>query len=683
MENLSEKLMGQRQIAPTTSSFSAITGQSATVAVPLPVSNARLRIGLWPIQSSYKPEAVMGIGALLGFLLERWQSIRVYRLLAKFDQGDLPEWDISQSSFSVDDWHPDGLDENVALWGTLEEKEGQLELKLEFESDLDEHEAVYAESLQAKNLAELVSELPKLAVKIADKLDAGEVNPILPEYPAAVWDESAIQNLLKALFHWELALFYALAGKSWDEASQIDQYQGLITIASPLPGVGGWIVANAAARLILPLYSPLGEAFAKHLEKHAGEFKGDSVYQMRMAVALFRAGYGLRAYDLLEADVETHPESSLSWLTLAELYLQGNELGAAIDAYQRGIESEATTPALYSRYGDILVALDASGVILSSGTRRNSPSGRSFFEGFTLIDPDDVKYDRLKWEAVEAYQASLEIEANQPQTLSQLLLQLSDLRDEAFWDNFGRLIEVDKQGEYLRSVVDTFYNFDDIAAGIAILKEAARKYPDRVDVRLGLASAYLLDEQSEAARQELKIVQKQPVDTQTRAEIERLMLSVDDPEFEARVGDMTQIIDARNKLDADDVEYLEAVLEKAPLFTTGYLLLANAYLAWDETSDALDVLLDGQKQLPDDPDIAALLARVLWREGESQLALDCLNKGLIKNSEHVPLLALTGQFLFEDGQRDEARVFLSRAEAINPRHPVLVQVRLAISNQLE
>jgi tetratricopeptide (TPR) repeat protein len=160
------------------------------------------------------------------------------------------------------------------------------------------------------------------------------------------------------------------------------------------------------------------------------------------------------------------------------------------------------------------------------------------------------------------------------------------------------------------------------------------------------------------------------------------MLSVDDPEFEARFGEIRDRIGAGHALSAADVEYLEDELEKAPNFAACYTLLASAYLAWDENDDALEVLLDGQKRFPENPDVLALLGRVLWDSGEKELALDYLNKGLKTNPNHVPLLITTGRYLFDDGHDEEARLFLTRAEALDPRHPMLIAVREHIARSL-
>jgi tetratricopeptide (TPR) repeat protein len=105
-------------------------------------------------------------------------------------------------------------------------------------------------------------------------------------------------------------------------------------------------------------------------------------------------------------------------------------------------------------------------------------------------------------------------------------------------------------------------------------------------------------------------------------------------------------------------------------------------LSWDDTDAALETLLDGQKQLPTNPDILFTLGRALWVVGEEDLAFDYLNKGLEANPGHVPLLVLTGRYLFDTGQEEEAKEFLSRGEAIDPRNPLLNETRVYIARQV-
>jgi hypothetical protein len=73
---------------------------------------------------------------------------------------------------------------------------------------------------------------------------------------------------------------------------------------------------------------------------------------------------------------------------------------------------------------------------------------------------------------------------------------------------------------------------------------------------------------------------------------------------------------------------------------------------------------------------------MLWDSGEHELAFSYLNKGVAKNPNYVPLLALTGRYLFEDGQQDAAKAYLSRAELITPNDPVLIAARTHIARLL-
>ena len=136
------------------------------------------------------------------------------------------------------------------------------------------------------------------------------------------------------------------------------------------------------------------------------------------------------------------------------------------------------------------------------------------------------------------------------------------------------------------------------------------------------------------------------------------------------------------EVDVEDVEYLERVLERVPSFAEVYVLVAKAYLIWGESSTALETLLDGHKNAPDDPEIIALLSETLWESGEEDLALSYLNKGINNNPTNVPLLALAGQYLFDDGQEEAAKAYLLRAEMISPRDPTLIRVRQYIGRIL-
>lgn len=214
---------------------------------------------------------------------------------------------------------------------------------------------------------------------------------------------------------------------------------------------------------------------------------------------------------------------------------------------------------------------------------------------------------------------------------------------------------------------------------IRMLQAAIGRGENRHDLYINLAAAYLVADDRKQARIALEKARALTTSESVQAETDRLMLAAEDANFEAHLGEITDLISAGRNLSIKDVDFLEATLESAPRFGEVYVLLAKAYQVWGEPEAVLETLLDGQKNLPDDPDVLEMLARTLWATGEHKLAFDSLNKGLAKNPHHIPLLSLTGRYLFENGQEDAARAFLARAETIAPHHPALNDTRAYIA----
>jgi tetratricopeptide (TPR) repeat protein len=681
MLNLATKLKGFHKNSSTQSS-SAIFGEVSPGSRLSKSERPRLRIGLWPIRSESEPLIAMGLGMLLGFLLERWPSAQVYRLPAQVEADPQDyDWTGEKSQFGVDDWELDGLDENTAIWGAFVYDESRYTLTLEIENDLAD-DAGKAQTWEVESLTEMVNLLPQIAETIAAYLGAGDIDSTSPIFQNGEWNEVSLKQILKASFDWELNLFLNLWGKTWINEQILDDYQKLSALGQSLNnGLGDWIVSKAAARVLSPLYPFLDSntPLLEYVENISLEPVTGWIYRHTIALALYRAGYSARAFDLLELNVEQFPDNLVSWLTLVELYWQAGEIGAALNSSQRAIQIGSISELMYIRYAEMLLTLDASNLIISIGAQRRSSTGRIFTEDFTLIDTDRIREKRLIHEAVNAYHEALQIEPENVETLSNLLIQLIDLQEPSLWSQFEKLVELDQEGSHIRNIIEAMSGLEEIEPAIKTLSVFVEKHPNQVQARLSLASAYILNELTDKARVELEIAQKLSDSKHIKSEIERLLLSVDDPDFDTHLAEITDLLNAGNEITPEDVEFLELTVENAPTFAPGYILLANAYLNWDEITDALDTLLDGQRQLSDDPDISALLARVLWQEGEAQLAFDYLNKSLAKNPNHVPTLAIIGRFLFEDGQEDEARSFLARAEAIDPRNTSLSDARIYIA----
>jgi tetratricopeptide (TPR) repeat protein len=616
----------------------------------------------------------MGLMTALALLLERWPSVRVYRLFVKIEDRVLEnyQWSLADSQFDVDDWGIEGLNENVSIWGALSQVESRWSLRLEIENNLAvDDEANVVLVYDAKDLIALVNALPTVAADIADELGAtGLLLDIDVSTRVEEFSLPALERLLKTVFEWEARLMLHLAGQT-SVVSQIRQCldDALETALALNDPFAGWLAAAMTARTMLPGFGELAEVAAYSSRSLVASLAGFAPVASLIASALFSLGRVEAAVDLLEGSVDTYPDHVGAWLVLAEIQRAVGKFSEAQDAFLRAIEADAVAIPLLVRYADLLLDLVQNDERVTD---------------FILIDPAHVVHDRLLWEAIEAYQEALALDPDNAQILTQQLLRLIDANGEdRLWSGLEKLIVLDEEGDQVRSVIDALYNLDgDITPALTALETRLEAEPDNIAVMINLAAAYLIAEQGDDARHVLEDAAAQVDDVQLRADIDRLMLSARDAEFEAHFSELTQVVAAGNPLTTKDVTYLEDVIEAAPSFTDAYVLLARAYLIWEETVTATETLIDGLNAAPEDPEITALLARLLWDAEERALAFEYLNKAIDAHPTDVPLLALCGRLLFEDGQEDLARAYLLRAEAIAPFDPTLAETRVYIAGQV-
>lgn len=673
MRELAQKLMSL-QIRPASESAqlpTAIFGSAELMTRYLELNRPRLRVGVCPLRSEAAPEVAMGIAAVLAYLLENWEDVRVYRLFARLESPHSADsvWTMAQSQFTIDDWQMEGLDENAALWGTLAREGNSWMLRLEVESDQLEQEAPQVFTRSAGSIAEIVSALPELAAQVAAYLDAGSERPYAVRYDAVKTSDERITVLLKQLFQWELKLLLALWGTPWTPDEIRAAHKDALDSAREAGGAfGAWAASHVLGRALLPGFMPVGETLVPAVVDVLTAFGETLLPGMVLAPSLYALGYTKEAYELLEDVVEDYPDEARYWLLLADMYWQGRRMGDSLATFQRAIDYGILDLRLFMRYAELLTVLNYENWIL---------------EDFMLMNPEEVFEDRIRWEAVAAYDEALEIDPTNAEALHQQLLLLIDLEDAPdIEDLFERLSKADVNGERIREVVDAMYDLPDLQRYERILRAALERQPERYDLHLSLTSLLLLDEREDEARAELDKVDAMTDDADVEADVNRLRLSANDPDFEQRLGELNDIVSAGNTLHIEDVEYLEDAVAQAPTFAELYLLLARAYLRWEEPSTALETLLDGQKNLPNHPDILELLVRVLWAAKQQDLALDYLRKGVEVNPDHVPLLALYGRLLFETDKDNESRFYLMRAEAIAPHHPAVVEARVRIAQSL-
>jgi tetratricopeptide (TPR) repeat protein len=670
MQELANRLMRQGSHA---GSFlpAAIFGSSSSLTNTLNLNRPRLRIGLWPTQSESHPEIAMGLATVLALLLERYRDVRVYRLFVQAEgDPDEYEWDIEQSQFDVDDWQLDDLDENVALWGRLEKTDSGWSLTMNIENDLlEEGEDLKTLDYKAANLHDLVEQLPRIATGIAEFLEADDTRLIVPIYTAEQWGEAEVEVLLEAVFEWELDFFLQLWGQEWSEDEIRDDKDALLNAGQPLGDFGTWVVSSTIGRTLQSADSDTSEVLVPIAIEIIRLFDKSPIPAILLAQSLHESGHVDEAHDLIKENIANYPDSPIARLTQAELYRRSGKIVESINAFQEAIEDDVVNAPLFMRYADIIQVMDYNSLSV---------------ENYIMIDPLDYDSDRMTWEAAESYQAVLELEPDNRDALYRQLLLLLDVGagGERFWNGFKRLGQLDKTGDQIRGLVDALYTVENMTPAFEILKITHSLEPERYDILINLAAAYLVDEQGDNAKIELQKARRLTDDPVVLADIDRLMLAAEDPDFEARIGEITDIVSAGNPLETDDVEFLEAVTEKVPSFAEAYIFLAKTYAAWDERSTAIEVLLDGHKANLGDPNIAALLGQLLWEAGEHELAFSYLMKGIEKSPNYVPLLAIAGRYLFEDGQEDMAKAYLTHATMISPNDPTLLETRAIIARMI-
>lgn len=668
------KLMRINERVVATNTASAIFGSIGDLPQSVN-SRAALRIGLFPCETENEEDAqlAMGLWAVLAHLLERWRDIEVYRIFVRFeDEVEDFVWTMDKSQFSVEDWDIEYLDENIGLWGELKQSDGGWQLIVTIDNDnlTGEDSEPLDLIFEAESSGALFTKLPTFAQSIADAIDAGRVNdtdPIYPDKPIEV--NEAFNTFLETLFEWEVNLLASLWGVELDDDDVNDMLNDLLEAGKAVgTDFAAWAVAKSVAETMRPGYSVIGDVLIDSVSDVTTTF--DSPFPMPiLANAVFNMGFAQKSYRLLGDELKIHPDNTYAWLKLAELYAEGGLWLQSIDRFQSAIEGEAVNSHLYRAYGNALISAERAGQEI---------------ESFILIDLSEYSQDYVLWEAIESYDEALKLDPDDIRACYARVLQLSevDFEQEYLWDDFVKLIEMDSNGDYTADVIDSLYDVEDVQAGLDALIGLIEKNPERLDLHMNLAALYIAGYDGESAAPLLEKAKTMTTDRVRLAEIERLNLTANDPEFEYRFSEIISVLDAGNKLGADDAEFLEDVVENAPNVIEAQIALGRSYYLWKEYDEALEVLLDTQENFPDQPDVLDWLGRILWESGERETAFSYLNKGIQRHPFNVQLIARAGQYLFDNDQLDEARRYLARAEEISPRHPMLQAVRADIARQM-
>jgi tetratricopeptide (TPR) repeat protein len=599
------------------------------------------RVAVWPTTYQENPALGVGLMSALAYLLDSLNDARAYILFLDTQQIEAGfEW--KQAQFGIEHWQPKNLDENVALAAVLSRDDTGWKWVLEIENDLvDENDpnSTFSLTYSAPLLSGIINQLPDVINALMKGL--GSESVLIDVYDSTDLDDERLTKLLAHVGEWQVNLNRSLLDLPFITGNIYESTDTLARIgASNQDSFNNWLASTAISYSLLPGYNNNNPEMIDAVLSAVETLQAFPFANIYIGNALYNLGDADAGYKLLEQAVENHPTSSLAWLILADAYRRAGNANKMIDTFQRAIEVEAATARLYRNYGTVLELLNAETPL----------------QEVILIDPSAYEDSLALWEAIGAYDEALKLEPDSLVALQRRTMLLSDLANDApqrFIDSFKQLLEADQTGEAVRAVLDQLHDLDDYDPIFDALEASQEAQPNRIDLKVNLGVAYLAGEEFELAGEEFEAVLAQTEDKVISSDVSRLLLSADDPDFESHLAEIESQTNGNAIINSSDIDFLYEAIEKAPLLSDAYTILGKALHRRSESEDALEVLLEGYQHHPQDPELILQIGIVMWETGREEEALNYLNRGLVVNPNYVPLLATTGQFLFEDQQDDE------------------------------
>ncbi|MCY4147456.1 MAG: hypothetical protein OXE95_01615 [Chloroflexi bacterium] len=641
---------------------SSIFGSAAGLAQSIQ-SDERLRISLYPIICADMPEVAMGLAACLAYLLEQYPDTRVYRCFARIDSNsDSSEITADDYQFAPADWELAGLADNVQMWGRLNVAE-RVELALRADLSLLSGEAGADYHYEFASLADAISGLPSVAANLVAALDSSAAAPALISY-APVAQDAGLRELLPLVFDWNLDVYLLHWGVDWSEADIIAQF---VEIAARnehhKSEFSDWCLGMMAKQVMQAGLEDIGDALIPQLREP--EILNKPAAIAAIALGLAELGYQDMAVHALENHLSAAADASL-WHSLATIQADAGKFAAAVDVAQSALEAGMQHPALHLQYAQLLMTAEAQSWQV---------------DDVLLIDPEDI---------AEAAQIPQEIanalklhHAHNPRNLGALQLALSymiDAEDEELWIYFERLVESDRDGDFLGEACDRLLDLDDFSPAQAILQRHAN-----ANASASACLAQLALEAGDTERAAGWIAQCRAhiyADDPLELDLQRLELQMSRPGFDESLAEIRLTLSAGKAVAERDVDLLESACKIAPLLVDVRLALSRCYLSWQDRETAVEVLDEAEAAVGGDPQLALALAQLHWTGGQREAAIDKLNAGLAAFPNDVPLLAQMAMALIVSGQMDDARGYIALAEAISPSHAAIDQVRRLVAQTL-
>ncbi|GEM_PF-1216672 len=673
MQNIADKFKAIGKSPQSGRSSSSIFGDTNLTRA---IVSQTTRISLYPIISKKSPELAMGIACCLTYLIEQYNNIKVYQVIARIDDSDDDtEVGSDDYQFNPEEWEFEGLDDNIIITGELSE---DFTIHIHIDMNLVQEGKEIDLSFEFEDLNTTILNLPVIARGIIEEIVDSPPTELIITYPDdKKLETQTLNTVLENTFYWNLDLYLYLWGVEWPDDEITEQFDDMITLCeSTQSQFVTWCLSMMAKQVMQIGLDVIGDVIIPQISKVSECDSRKDISTSALSTSLANLGYVTQAVNMIESAARDEKTSSQLWFSIINVYLKANQFNKAVDSNQQALELRNADYRLYWMYHQLLNTAEANDI---------------FIEELVLIDPDDIQEDeQVTYEVIEALKVCFQHNPDNITILYTLLKYLIDVEHDELWEHFRKLLEANAAFPVVRDIIERFYDLYDLAQAFEILEEFQKLNTQSSSALVYQAQLELLDGHAETAKELLNQASKlleenngDVNDADLQVEIPRLLLVATFEGFESKYSDILIMLDAGKAIPEQSVELLESALEVAPQFADIYVALARCYLQWNDIDGASEVISEAIQTIGNHPRVDQVNSQIHWKKGDQQKALETLNYAIDDAPNDVLLLSQMAQFLIENRQLDDSKRYIERAEVIAPSHPEIWKLRKLIADQVD
>jgi tetratricopeptide (TPR) repeat protein len=355
-----------------------------------------------------------------------------------------------------------------------------------------------------------------------------------------------------------------------------------------------------------------------------------------------------------------------------------DSLMQSISAYSDETKLLFTDAAVYSGHIRLAIGQLQEGV-REKGThtfaRAYADTMRYLFDSGRLEPNTPLMFsqsDDIVEEIVEAYRFAYEKEPVAETVLKLLDFELA-AELEIDDDIAASVVQMDKSGVECQNLISVLGENELIEQVIDTIEESEELDDTTL---IGLALLYVETGNEDAAKECLEDV----VD-KTSLYYRQTAYLVNVPDADKLIFEMSQKLLAGGSLSDEQIDVLESVIAINDVHEGAYNVLARAYAARDDLEAAFEVLDEGIQKTGSSSGYLQK-AQLYWERDQHERAIQTLLDGAGQFPQDGNIYALLARYLFDAEQIDEAREFLRKADYLAPEGALLVQVKNYIGANL-